>query len=58
MATHAVDYELLRKTLRKLQKDINQTSSKFCIQINGIVLDLDRLEKKEGKNVVSKKETR
>ena len=51
----AVEYALLRKTLRKLQKDIDQTSSKFCIQINMIVIDLDRLEKKEKKNVVQTK---
>lgn len=44
-----VDYETIRKALRNMQKELDKVSSKLCIQINGIVVDLDRLEKKESK---------
>lgn len=38
-----------------MQKELDKVSSKICIQINGLVVDLDRLEKKESeKNVPSK----
>lgn len=43
------DYETIRKALRRVQKELDKTSSKLCIEINGIVIDLDRLEKEEKK---------
>ena len=47
-------FDEIRRALRSLQKEIDKSSSKFCIQINGIVIDLDRLEKESKKNVVNK----
>ena len=55
MVIHDVDYNNIRKALRSVQKELDKVSSKICTQINGIVVDLDRLEKKESeKNVPSK----
>lgn len=55
MVTPGASYNTIRKSLRGMQKELDKVSSKICIQINGLVVDLDRLEKKESeKNVPSK----
>jgi len=51
----AVDkYNSIRNNLKQMQKELDKVTTKIGIKINGLIIDLDRLEKEGKKNVVQK----